>query len=62
MRLITEAELAAVLDPDSAVAGLRAAFAQHGRGQGQVLARHRATATQGGAALARVVAHRLGVC
>lgn len=52
MRLITEAEVAAVLDPDSAVAALRAAFAQHGRGQAQVLARHRATATRNGAALA----------
>lgn len=52
MRLITEAEVAAVLDPDSAVAALRAAFAQHGRGHAQVLARHRATSTQGGAALA----------
>jgi ornithine cyclodeaminase len=52
MRLITEADVAAVLDPDSAVAALRAAFAQHGRGQAQVLARHRATATQGGTALA----------
>jgi len=52
MRLITEAEVAAVLDPDSAVNALRAAFAQHGRGQAQVLARHRATAAQGGAALA----------
>ncbi|WP_457351032.1 ornithine cyclodeaminase family protein [Roseateles sp. P5_D6] len=52
MRLITEADVAAVLDPDSAVAALRAAFAQHGRGQAQVLARHRATATQGSAALA----------
>ncbi len=52
MRLITEAEVAAVLDPDSAVAALRAAFAQHGRGQAQVLARHRATATHDGAALA----------
>ena len=52
MRLITEAEVAAVLDPDSAVTALRAAFAQQGRGEAQVLARHRATATQGGAALA----------
>ncbi|MBY0365504.1 MAG: ornithine cyclodeaminase family protein, partial [Burkholderiaceae bacterium] len=52
MRLITEAEVAAVLDPDSAVRALRAAFAQHGRGRAQVLARQRATATQGGAALA----------
>jgi ornithine cyclodeaminase len=52
MRLITEAEVAAVLDPDSAVAALRAAFAQHGRGQAQVLARHRATATREGASLA----------
>jgi len=52
MRMITEAEVAAVLDPDSAVTALRAAFAQHGRGQAQVLARHRATATRDGAALA----------
>lgn len=52
MRLITEAEVAAVLDPDSAVAALRAAFTQHGRGQAQVLARHRVTASQDGAALA----------
>jgi len=52
MRLITEAEVAAVLDPDSAVAALRAAFAQHGRGQAQVLARHRATASREGASLA----------
>ena len=52
MRLITEADVAAVLDPASAVVALRAAFAQHGRGQAQVLARHRATATQGGASLA----------
>lgn len=52
MRLITEAEVAAVLDPGSAASALRAAFAQHGRGQAQVLARHRATATHGGAALA----------
>jgi ornithine cyclodeaminase len=52
MRLITEAEVAAVLDPDSAVAALRSAFAQHGRGQAQVLARHRATATRDGASLA----------
>lgn len=52
MRLITEAEVAAVLDPDSAVTALRAAFAQQGRGEAQVLARHRATASQAGAALA----------
>ncbi|MGM9481503.1 ornithine cyclodeaminase family protein [Roseateles sp. NT4] len=52
MRLITEAEVAATLDPDSAVAALRAAFAQHGRGQAQVLARHRATTHHEGAALA----------
>jgi ornithine cyclodeaminase len=52
MRLITEAEVAAQLDPDSASAALRAAFAQHRRGQAQVLARHRATATQQGNALA----------
>ncbi len=52
MRLITEAEVAATLDPDSAVAALRAAFAQHGRGQAQVLARHRATTSHEGVALA----------
>jgi ornithine cyclodeaminase len=52
MRLITEAEVAAVLDPDSAVGALRAAFAQHGRGQAQVLARHRATTSRDGASLA----------
>ena len=52
MRLITEAEVAAQLDPASAVAALRAAFMQHGRGQAQVLGRHRATASVGSAALA----------
>jgi ornithine cyclodeaminase len=52
MRLISEADVAAVLDPDSAVAALRAAFTQHGRGQAQVLARHRATASRDGASLA----------
>lgn len=52
MRLISEADVATVLDPDSAVAALRAAFAQHGRGQAQVLARHRATASRDGASLA----------
>lgn len=52
MRLITEAEVAAQLDLPSAIAALRAAFAQHGRGQAQVLARHRATAPLGGASLA----------
>lgn len=52
MRLITEAEVAATLDADSAVVALRAAFAQHGRGQAQVLARHRATTSHEGAALA----------
>jgi ornithine cyclodeaminase len=52
MRLITEVDVASVLDPDSAVATLRAAFAQHGLGQAKVLARHRATATQDGNALA----------
>lgn len=52
MRLITEAEVAAVLDADSAVVVLRAAFAQHGRGHAQVLARHRATARRDGASLA----------
>ena len=52
MRLITESDVPAVLTPDNAASALRAAFAQHGRGQAQVLARHRATATQGGQALA----------
>lgn len=52
MRLITEADVAAELNPDNARAALRAAFAQLGRGQAQVLGRHRATATEGGAALA----------
>lgn len=52
MRLITEADVATVLDPHSAVAALRAAFAQHGRGQAQVLARHRATTSLDGASLA----------
>jgi ornithine cyclodeaminase len=52
MRLITEAEVAAHLAPDNAVAALRAAFVQHGRGQAQVLARHRATTSLDGASLA----------
>jgi ornithine cyclodeaminase len=52
MHLITEADVAATLDPGSAAGALRAAFLQHGRGQAQVLARHRATTTQDGAALA----------
>lgn len=52
MQLITEAQVAAHLDPDGARAALHAAFAQLGRGQAQVLARHRATASLGGAALA----------
>lgn len=52
MRLITEAEVAAVLSPADAVDVLSMAFAQHGRGQAQILARHRATSDHGGAALA----------
>jgi ornithine cyclodeaminase len=52
MQLITEAQVAAVLEPDTARRALHQAFAQHGRGQAQVLARHRATATLGDAALA----------
>lgn len=52
MQLITEAQVAQVLDPDTARRALHQAFLQHGRGQAQVLARHRATSTQGGAALA----------
>ncbi|NCT83092.1 MAG: ornithine cyclodeaminase family protein [Comamonadaceae bacterium] len=52
MQSFTEAQVAAVLDLPSAVAALRAAFIQQGRGQAQVLARHRATAAVDGAALA----------
>lgn len=52
MQLITEAQVAQVLDPDTARRALHQAFLQHGRGQAQVLARHRATSTLGGAALA----------
>lgn len=52
MRVITEAEVAATLDPDQARVALHAAFAQHGRGQAQVLARHRAVASRPGASLA----------
>lgn len=51
MRLISEAEVAAVLDLPTATAALRDAFTQHGRGQAQVLGRHRAGTTLGGAAL-----------
>lgn len=52
MRLITEAEVAAVLDLPGAIATLRAAFAQHGRGQAQVLGRTRAAMPMAGAAMA----------
>lgn len=52
MQLVTEAQVAQVLDPDTARRALHQAFLQHGRGRAQVLARHRATSTQGGAALA----------
>ena len=52
MRVISEAEVAATLDPDSATSALRAAFALHGRGQAQVLARHRAVSARPGASLA----------
>ncbi|MCY4745161.1 ornithine cyclodeaminase family protein [Pelomonas sp. UHG3] len=52
MHLITEAQVAAALDAETARHALRAAFAQHGRGQAQVLARHRATSAVDGAALA----------
>jgi len=52
MQSITEAQVAEVLDPDAAREALHRAFAQHGRGQAQVLARHRATAHQDGQALA----------
>lgn len=52
MQFITEAQVATVLHPNEAREALRAAFAQHGHGQAQVLARHRATGTLDGAALA----------
>lgn len=52
MRLITEADVAAQLNPDNARAALHAAFAQHGRGQAQVLGRHRVTTSLDGASLA----------
>ncbi len=52
MRLITEAEVAAVLDLPGAIAALRAAFAQQGRGEAQVLGRTRAAANMAGAAMA----------
>lgn len=52
MQLITEAQVASVLDADTARLALREAFLQHGRGRAQVLARHRATASQDGASLA----------
>lgn len=48
MQLITEAQVAAHLDPDAARPAPRAVFAQLGRGQAQLLA--------------RPVAHRLGAC
>jgi ornithine cyclodeaminase len=52
VQLITEAQVAATLDRDTARQALHAAFAQHGRGQAQVLARHRATSAVDGTALA----------
>jgi len=52
MQFISEAQVATHLDPVSAADALRAAFVQLGNGQAQVLARHRATATHEGAALA----------
>lgn len=52
MQSITEAQVATVLDLPSAITALREAFLQHGRGQAQVLARHRATAPMAGATLA----------
>jgi ornithine cyclodeaminase len=52
MRLITEAEVAAVLTPAEAATVLGMAFAQMGRGQAQVLARHRASCTYDGMNLA----------
>ncbi|MFT7776658.1 ornithine cyclodeaminase family protein [Roseateles sp.] len=52
MQSITEAQVATVLDLSSAISALREAFLQHGRGQAQVLARHRAMAPIGGASLA----------
>lgn len=52
MQLITEAQVAAALDPDAARHALRAAFLQHGRGQAQVLGRTRAALPMAGAAMA----------
>jgi len=52
MQLITEAQVAAVLDPDAARHALRAAFLQHGRSQAQVLGRTRAALPMAGAAMA----------
>ncbi len=52
MQLITEAQVIATLDRDTARQALHAAFAQHGYGQAQVLARHRATSAVDGTALA----------
>jgi len=52
MRLISEAEVAAVLSPADAADVLAMAFAQHGRGQAHILARHRATSAYDGASLA----------
>ncbi len=52
MQLITEAQVATVLQADDAREALRRAFLQHGHGQAQVLARHRATSSRDGASLA----------
>lgn len=52
MRTVSESQVSAVLDFPLAIAALRDAFAQHGRGEAQVLARHRATAVHDGAPVA----------
>lgn len=52
MQFITEAQVASVLHPDAARDALRQAFLLMGRGQAQVLARHRATTSRDGASLA----------
>jgi ornithine cyclodeaminase len=52
MQSITESQVASVLDFPGAIAALRAAFIQHGHGQAQVLGRHRALSSIGGASLA----------
>ncbi|WP_269531515.1 ornithine cyclodeaminase family protein [Chitinimonas sp. BJYL2] len=51
MRLITDADVARVLNLPDAIAALHAAFTQFGEGAGAVLARNRATASHAGASV-----------